>query len=499
MTVTRKEADDPARDFVVIRGIDPISTFAHKDRLAILEALSGEPKTGATVARELGQPANRVHYHLRRLLDQGLIVEVGKGRKRWKDERYFQTTARHFVVDPRIGCHDESTAASLIRSIDAAFLDWRREELLKVDLGRIAQIIVHEALAAKPGEDILVMHGSHGFDLAELVYVELLALGCRTHTRIWSYPTVMSTLNRHSAESLRSLPFIPLEVDEALDGVIFLSSSVPQGAPPNRDQMAKLPSLLESVSRWQRSLPKRGVRYLEFDLPQRLQFEGGGRSPEQAISAFWGCIELDRELLRRRSEKFLELLAGDPRLRFTGAGGTELSVEVDLEHAFLRDGRIDPEDVAQHRVFEGLPAGTLNFFPIASSVNGTFCADYSYLGGIHIEKIVLEIRNGRIAGVRADNDAELLRTRLAQAAGDAGLLAGIRFGLNPAGRGPTGKPILDACLSGTVTLHFGNNELEGGEVRSTMDLLLPACSLTVRSGETVLVEAGELSPVIREA
>ena len=72
-------------------------------------------------------------------------------------------------------------------------------------------------------------------------------------------------------------------------------------------------------------------------------------------------------------------------------------------------------------------------------------------------------------------------------------LSGVRFGLNPAGRGPTGMPVLDACLAGTVTLHFGNNELQGGDVRSTFDLTLPAGRMTVESGARQLVTAGTLA------
>jgi hypothetical protein len=111
----------------------------------------------------------------------------------------------------------------------------------------------------------------------------------------------------------------------------------------------------------------------------------------------------------------------------------------------------------------------------------------------------VEIRKGRIVEVRAKKHAESVSNRLAQAAGDGNLISGVRFGLNPAGRGPTGKPILDACLSGTVTLHFGNNELQGGDVKSTVTLILPACHLTVISGKSTLVESGELVREIAEA
>jgi len=473
--------------------IGQIGMLAHEGRLAILESLAEGPKTGAEVARELARPANQVHYHLGQLLQEGLIAEVGRGRKRWKEERYYRAAARHFVVDPRVGCHDLETSAFLTRSIESAFLDWRREALLKIDLAQVARRIVQESLRARPGDKILVVHGSHGLDLAELILVELQALRCQSHSRLWSYSTIIGTLNRHSSESLAELDFIAPEVDEGLDGVIFISSNLPEGGPPSPEQMAKLPPLLDSVSRWHRSLLARGVRYVEFALPFRRVFAYGEVTPEEGISIFWRCIQVDREQITRRAEVLRELMGTNPRLRFKCPQGTELTLEVDLARSFVLDGQVSPEDAASGRVFEGLPAGTLNFFPVPGSANGIFHGDYTFHGGLHVDDISLQLESGRIADVHAPARAEVIQQRIERSAGDANLLSGVRFGLNPAGRGPTGMPVLDACLAGTVTLHCGNNELQGGDVRSTFDLTLPAGRMTVESEERRLVTAGVLA------
>jgi leucyl aminopeptidase (aminopeptidase T) len=157
---------------------------------------------------------------------------------------------------------------------------------------------------------------------------------------------------------------------------------------------------------------------------------------------------------------------------------------------------VSPEDVAGGHVFEGLPAGTLNFFPVKGTAAGTFRADYTFQGGTHIPGVTVELREGRITRVLAESGADLLLRRMKQAVGDADLISGIRFGLNPAGRGPTGKPVLDACLAGAVTLHFGNNELQGGDVKSTLDLVLPASDITVMAGDHEIITSGRLAAAI---
>jgi len=492
----------PIKDFSVLDSPGQISSLAHADRLAILRTLGAEPRTGADLARALGLPANRVHYHLKQLLEQKLIEEVGRGRKLWKEERLFRSAARHYIVDPALGGSASEAESTLRASIEHAFLDWHREELLQIDLGRVARRMVETCLCARPGEQILVMHGPLGFDLAEHLHTELQAIGCLSHTRAWSPGTMRAMLERFSEEELSGLAFIPPALDAALDGVIFLSGNAPAGPPPAPELLAKLPALMHCVSTWQKSLYARRLRYLEFALPLRCEFnvQGSGpikgATPEEAIGVFWRCIEVDQGSLAERAEALAALVAADGLLRLTCPLGTDLRLRVDCSRAFVLDGVLSPADLAAGRSFEGLPAGTLNYFPVPGTAEGVFRADYTFQGGAHVESVFLTLRAGRIVELRAERNEELLRRRLAAASGDADLLSGVRFGLNPAGRGPTGKPILDACLAGALTLHFGNNELQGGDVRSTLDLILPACYLSVDCGATRIVDGGRFTAAL---
>jgi hypothetical protein len=54
-------------------------------------------------------------------------------------------------------------------------------------------------------------------------------------------------------------------------------------------------------------------------------------------------------------------------------------------------------------------------------------------------------------------------------------------------------PVLDPNLAGTVSLSIGNHVLLGGTARATLDLIMPAASLTVRGGESELVRRGVLA------
>jgi DNA-binding transcriptional ArsR family regulator len=68
-------------------------------RLEILDALR-EPDSAANVARRLGQPRQRVNYHLKELEKGGLVRHVEDRRRGNCVERIVQATARHYLVSP---------------------------------------------------------------------------------------------------------------------------------------------------------------------------------------------------------------------------------------------------------------------------------------------------------------------------------------------------------------------------------------------------------------
>lgn len=78
------ELDDPA---VVAALYDPL-------RYRLFRLLE-TPRTVAEVAREIGLPANRLYYHVRRLLDCGLVRQVDvRARGRHTERVYGRTAAR---------------------------------------------------------------------------------------------------------------------------------------------------------------------------------------------------------------------------------------------------------------------------------------------------------------------------------------------------------------------------------------------------------------------
>lgn len=82
--------DTPAAALVAL---DPV-------RARLLAALGEEPASAAGLAARVGLPRQKVHYHLRALEDQGLVVEVGQRRHGGLTERVLAASAGAYVVSP---------------------------------------------------------------------------------------------------------------------------------------------------------------------------------------------------------------------------------------------------------------------------------------------------------------------------------------------------------------------------------------------------------------
>lgn len=96
-------------------------------RESIISLLVGEALTATQVAERLGQPANKIHYHVRELERVGVVRLVERREKGGILEKYFRAVARNFVVPSdliRTLGPDEATAAlsQFLQTVSDGFL-----------------------------------------------------------------------------------------------------------------------------------------------------------------------------------------------------------------------------------------------------------------------------------------------------------------------------------------------------------------------------------------
>ncbi|MEU8249932.1 helix-turn-helix domain-containing protein [Nonomuraea sp. NPDC048916] len=89
------------RDVLYLEEIEQAEALLKPQRVEVLRQLA-EPRTCTEVAQQLGQTPQRVYYHVKRLVDAGLVDLVSERKVRGILEGIYQAAARSYWLSPRL-------------------------------------------------------------------------------------------------------------------------------------------------------------------------------------------------------------------------------------------------------------------------------------------------------------------------------------------------------------------------------------------------------------
>ncbi|MGI8332001.1 helix-turn-helix domain-containing protein [Actinomadura scrupuli] len=89
------------RDVLYLEEIEQAETLLKPQRIEVLRQLA-EPRTCTEVGARLGQTPQRVYYHIKRLVEAGLVEQVSERKVRGIHEGIYQAGARSYWLSPRL-------------------------------------------------------------------------------------------------------------------------------------------------------------------------------------------------------------------------------------------------------------------------------------------------------------------------------------------------------------------------------------------------------------
>jgi DNA-binding transcriptional ArsR family regulator len=87
------------RDVLYLERIEQAETLLKPQRVEVLRQLA-EPRTCTEVGARLGQSPQRVYYHVKRLVDAGVVTQVSERKVRGIQEGIYQASARSYWMSP---------------------------------------------------------------------------------------------------------------------------------------------------------------------------------------------------------------------------------------------------------------------------------------------------------------------------------------------------------------------------------------------------------------
>src|SRR5687768_12001533 len=89
------------RDVLYLDQIEQAETLLKPQRIEVLRQLA-EPRSCTEVAQRLDQTQQRVYYHVKRLVEAGLVNQVAERKVRGIHEGVYQASARSYWLSPRL-------------------------------------------------------------------------------------------------------------------------------------------------------------------------------------------------------------------------------------------------------------------------------------------------------------------------------------------------------------------------------------------------------------
>lgn len=96
----------------VLTDLSRLQALTHPVRLRMLDLLR-DAQSAASVARAIGEPRQKINYHLKELERGGLVRPAGERRKGNMTEQLYQSVAGTFLVSPRVAWTDARRGAAL--------------------------------------------------------------------------------------------------------------------------------------------------------------------------------------------------------------------------------------------------------------------------------------------------------------------------------------------------------------------------------------------------
>jgi leucyl aminopeptidase (aminopeptidase T) len=199
-------------------------------------------------------------------------------------------------------------------------------------------------------------------------------------------------------------------------------------------------------------------------------------------------MSADYIAIKRRSEKFADILSQGKEVILTTPAGTNLTLYLEG-----RQGHADTGDIREKGSMSNLPAGEAYIAPVEGKTAGIFVVDGS-MAGIGVVKMPIKmlVKEGYVTDVSGGSEAVELSATLEGQVREARNIAELGIGTNEKAI-PSGNPLEDEKVMGTVHIAIGNNSTFGGSVQVPLHLdgIMKRPTLIV-NGKTVIKDGKHL-------
>jgi len=362
------------------------------------------------------------------------------------------------------------------------------------DMKALATKIVNQSAGVKEGEIVVISGSARDMDLLENIVTEVQKLGAEPLLSINSEKVAKRSYTDVPEKYDSQAPKLGLALAGMANVAINVDSSETESLfadiPPAR--MAARAKAGSPVGEAFRKNKVRTVNVGNDLYPTEWRAKRFDMPMDGFAKLFWEGVNIDYTSLQATGEKARTALAGK-EMEITHPNGTSLKVALDSKPAYISDGIISADDVANGNTEAFLPAGEAAVVTAAGSGTGKFVIEKDYFQGKELHNVVLNFENGKLTSMTGEGDGFAAMKANYDAFGEGkDLLSYVDIGINPNYTLAPSSKLGNWVSAGMVSLGTGNNMWAGGtnNAAGAVGGHLAGCTVTIDG--KVVVENGVL-------
>lgn len=365
------------------------------------------------------------------------------------------------------------------------------------DDARLATQITGVSTGVQPGDVVVVFGGRHTLPQMEAIAIEAQKAGGMVNMLLNTDKVARSYWTEVDDAYLKLVP----EYFGAWLNVVDVWISLPAIEDPPKvfgdiapERFALGAPGNQMFNDMLNSTPLRGM-FVSYPLEADARTNGLAFDDYAAMQ--WAAITADYEAISKTGNGLAAKLSGAQEVKITSPAGTDLTFSMGDRRVFVADGIVTPEEAESELFLErwtSLPSGLVFAAVNETSANGRVVIPKERCQFKPMTDVEFDVRNGDIEGFKAGENGACFEEAMAPYEGPANRLGGFSIGLNPKLKvmeeGDADYRPDEAA--GMVEISFGDNQLLGGENKTTGGFSFSISNATVIVDGEVVVRDGTL-------
>lgn len=363
------------------------------------------------------------------------------------------------------------------------------------DYDAVAEKIVNHTLEVQPGEVVIISGTPSEMDLLGALVVAVSKAGGQPAVTVNIPGANKRALMETPIEYLKMTPTFPLLLVRAADCFINTGSiqDLKLFADVPEERMAASRQALLPISDAINRTHFRSVGLGQTGgIPTKAYAESKGAEFGEMLAMFWKSLDVDYDQMWVNGKTISKLLGANSVIKVTSSAGTNLTFRISEMPARINCGRCSENISAFGPASTWLPAGEAYACVDPSSASGTMVVPSLDFRGNEVKNLKLTFKDGRMTGLTADKNGDLISKSLEMSTGDKDVLSLVDIGINPNSQPLKNSDYYSWEMAGMVTISIGNNAWAGGNVVSDNALSFHLANSTLTVDGKPVVTNGKL-------